>query len=175
MALPVPPKPRSRRWLGILAVLLLLMLPIGVVFGPIIAAMISIATDEGVSQAVPADETVRMCEVTLRDWKLFGPDDQITDRMHFVNGWTKSDGWHGDGEDWYEVDLSPDLAADLRTKLTASTVVKKEVLAPDVAWNPPWWPTAWPADARIYADDGEFKYLILPDTGTHAWVLWIRT
>jgi len=99
----------------------------------------------------------------------------LVSKIHGVRGFTKSDGFHGDGTDWYEVDLSPELAAKLRSALGRSPDFKRskpmDYLNNDE--SPSWWPTRWPADAQCYEKNS--MYLILPDSGTRGWFMQIRT
>lgn len=92
--------------------------------------------------------------------------------MRGINGLTESGGLHGDGTDWYEVKLSPDLAAELRAALPKSFVERVDWFPSDNR-APPWWPTQFPSDAQCYRKDQ--RYLILPDTGTRAWFMRVRT
>ena len=99
----------------------------------------------------------------------------LVSKIHGVRGFTESDGFHGDGTDWYEVNLSPELAAELRSALSRSPDFKKSkpmyYLNDDE--SPSWWPTRWPADAQWY--EKNLMYLILPDSGTRAWLRQVRT
>jgi hypothetical protein len=118
-------------------------------------------------------------------WGAFGPlpqldpeytrmKDSVTSKIHGVRGFSESDNFHGDGTDWYEVELSPETATELRATLSRSPAFKKT----KPMWYlgdkaPSWWPTGWPADAQCYAKD--LMFFVLPDTGTRAWFKRVRT
>jgi hypothetical protein len=99
--------------------------------------------------------------------------DALRGRITGVRGYSVSGGIHGDGTDWYEVDLQPSLADELRTSASGSAAVKKCKNFPRDNDAPSWWPTTWPADAQCY--EFESGYLVLPDSGTRAWFRRIRT
>jgi hypothetical protein len=92
--------------------------------------------------------------------------------MKAVNGYTESSGFHGDGTDWYELELSPDFAAELRSAVAQSATLKSTGF-PQESSASGWWPTTWPADAQCYEKD--LEYFVLSDSGTRAWFLRIRT
>jgi hypothetical protein len=112
---------------------------------------------------------------SLGAWPVFHPPgqtpgqtiDSLRDRINGVRGYSVSGGIHGDGTDWYEVDLPPALARELRASLNGSAVVKKSKTCPQRQDAPSWWPATWPIDAQCY--ELQLEYLVLPDTGTRAW------
>ena len=140
----------------------------------------------GTRQEIGLAEVSRSVAGSLTRWGLFGavPDREpeyttlehsVGSRILGVRGLTSSDGFHGDGTDWYEVVLSPYLASELRVTLRELGAVKKEetTVLPRAGLPPPWWPTQWPPDARVYTSVSE--YLVLPETGTRAWFMRVRT
>jgi len=121
---------------------------------------------------------------SLMHWGVFGavPDDgteystleqSIERRIQGVKGFTESDNYHGEGTDWYEVVLAPDVATELRDGLARSGTVKPSAEFPQRTTAPPWWPIHWPADARCYEE--ELEFLVIPDSGTRAWFMRVRT
>jgi hypothetical protein len=98
----------------------------------------------------------------------------IASQIQGIRGFTESDGFHGDGFDWYEFTLSADLADKLRTAVSRLDHVKivTELDLPLIESVPDWWPRHWPADVKIYHRYSDC--LILPDTGTKAWYLGVR-
>jgi hypothetical protein len=165
-------------------VVLLALLGLGVLlFRPLMILLMAIAF-HGTSKSVPPADASRSVAVSLMHWGVFGavprgdPDytnrvNSIAGRMTGINGYTESDGFHGDGTDWYELELAPDLADELRSSLAESTTVKKGKDFSRESSAPSWWPQAWPADAQCYEKD--LEYLVLPDTGTRAWFMRVRT
>lgn len=165
-------------------VVLVVLVGLGVLlFRPLLGLLMTFALSGTSKTVAPADATQSVA-VSLMHWGVLGtvpdrdPDytnlkNSIARRMTGINGFTESDGFHGDGTDWYEVALSPDLAAELRAALAQSSVVKKSTHFPRENSAPSWWPKTWPADARCYEKDSQ--YLVLPDRGTRAWFLRIRT
>jgi hypothetical protein len=176
----------GRRPSRIPTVLIVLVALVGLgvlLFRPLLGLLMAFALS-GTSKSVPPADATRSVAVSLMHWGVFGtvPDrdpaytnleNSIARGMTGINGFTESDGFHGDGTDWYEVDLSPDLAAELRTKLAQSPTVKKSNRHPYENTAPSWWPKTWPADSQCY--ESGLQYLVLPDTGTRAWFLRIRT
>ena len=131
-------------------------------------------------------EVSRRVTVELMSWDAFGSvpqfdpeytkmENSISTRIGGLRGFTESDDFHGDGTDWYEFELSPKTAAELRGTLSRSPAFKKTkpmwYLNTDKA--PSWWPKTWPADAQCYEKD--LMYFVLPDTGTRAWLKRVRT
>lgn len=152
-------------------------------FKPIIGALMTMAM-QGTSKPVPAGETSRLVAVSLMRWELFGevPDrnpaystleDSIRDGITPINGHTESDGFHGDGVDWFEVELSPELAARLRASLENHRSIRQDNPIPSRGSAPSWWPKSWPGDVRCYHH--RHDYLMLPQTGTRAWFMRVRT
>ena len=94
------------------------------------------------------------------------------DRITGLRGSSESGGFHGDGIDWFEFEMTPDLANDLRTRLTEihSDQVTRNPTGPTGDKNEPnWWPTRWPADAICYAHKDSLAQLILTPNGTRGW------
>jgi len=142
--------------------------------------------DEEVGKALTESEVSRSVAVTLISWGILGPIPQVDpeytrmqqsviNKIHGVRGFTESDDFHGDGTDWYEVELSPELATELRSNLSRSPNFKKSkpIYYLNSKESPPWWPTHWPADAQVYEKD--LGYFVLPDSGIRAWFIQIRT
>jgi hypothetical protein len=102
-------------------------------------------------------------------------EDSVASKIHGVRGFSEGDDFHGDGTDWYEVELSPETATELRATLSRSPAFKKT----KPMWYlhypkaPSWWPTNWPTDAQCYEKDS--MYFVLPDAGTRAWFKRVRT
>lgn len=153
-------------------VLVVLLVGIGVVlFRPLLGLLIVFVLAGSRESVVPSDAP-RSVASSLMDWRVVGNAPNLAQRMTGINGFSESSGFHGDGTDWYEIELSPDLVAELRAGLAQSTAVTKSRHFPKEDSAPPWWPKTWPADAQCYEKD--FRYLVLPDTGTRAWFLRIR-
>jgi hypothetical protein len=96
----------------------------------------------------------------------------VVRKIHGKRGFTECSGIHGDGTDWYEVELAPELAAELRSAFSQSPTFKNT--EPVFFKNAPsWWPAKWPADAQIYEKD--LMYFVLPASGTRAWLMRMRT
>ena len=176
--------PRRSRFPVAAVVLLVLVGLAGVFFRPLLGLLMIAAMAVGSSKSVPPSDASRSVAVTLMRWGTFGTvperateytnlQNSIASRMTGLNGYTESDGFHGDGTDWYEIELSPDLAAELRVALAQSSVVKKSKSFPRENSAPRWWPKTWPADAQCYGKD--LEYLVLPDSGTRAWFMRMRT
>jgi hypothetical protein len=142
--------------------------------------------DKDAGKALAESEVSRDVSTTLISWGILGPIPQVDpeytrmeksviNKIHGVRGFTVSDDFHGDGMNWYEVELSPELATELRSNLSRSPDVKKSkpMYYLNSKESPSWWPTQWPADAECYEKD--LGYFILPDNGTHAWCMRVRT
>ncbi len=142
--------------------------------------------DKEAGKALTESEINRSVAVTLINWGILGPIPQVDPeytrmeksvarQIHGVRGFAESDDFHGDGTDWYEVEFSPELAAELRSDLNRSPDFKKS--KPMYYLNndksPSWWPTRWPADTQVY--EKNLGYFVLPDSGTRAWFMQIRT
>jgi hypothetical protein len=178
-----PSRQRPSRFPTVVVVLVLLV-GLGVLlFRPLLGLLMGFALSGTSKSVAPADATQSVA-VSLMHWGVLGtvpdrdPDytnlkNSIARRMTGIKGFTESDGVHGDGTDWYEVELSTDLAAELRSALAQSTAVTKSKNFPRENSAPSWWPKTWPADAQCYEKD--LEYLVLPDSGTRAWFLRIRT
>jgi len=141
----------------------------------------------GSSKTLSEAEVSRRVAVELMDsWGAFGPLPQfdpeytkmqhsVISKIHGVRGFSESDDFHGDGTDWYEVELSPETATELRATLSRSPAFEKT----RPMWYlhypkaPSWWPTNWPANAQCYEKD--LMFFVLPDTGTRAWLKRVRT
>jgi hypothetical protein len=130
-------------------------------------------------RSVSGPDTAWSVAADLGSWPIFPQQrspgeaiDALRGRITGVRGYSVSGGIHGDGTDWYEVDLPPSLANELRTSVNGSPAVKKSKEFPRGTDAPSWWPTTWPADAQCY--EFELGYLVLPDTGTRAWFHKIR-
>jgi hypothetical protein len=179
---PHPSRPGASRR-RIIAVALVLLVFGLLLFRPLLRLLIGFAP-QGTSKSVaPADATDSVA-ASLMSWGAFGsvPDrdpgytnlrSSIAARMTGINGFTESDGFHGDGTDWYELELEADLAAELRASFAHLDGVTKSQDFPRDNSAPPWWPTTWPVNAQCYQKD--LEYLVLPDTGSRAWFLRIRT
>lgn len=148
------------------------------------ALLLGLLTGCGSSRTVGPDESSRALALCLMRWELFGPvptkdpdyttlETSLIRKIQGIRGFTESDGFHGDGTDWYELELSPSFANDLRATLGKSTTVNKSNDSPYAPKAPSWWPTKWPADVKCYSLD--LQYLVLPDTGTRAWYMQVRT
>lgn len=138
---------------------------------------------KGTSKALTEFEVSERVAVELMSWGILGPIPQLDPeytqmeksvirKIHGVRGFSESDDFHGDGTDWYEVDLTPEIATELRAAFKQSPAFKN---TRPVFFNnaPSWWPAHLPADAQIYNKD--LEYFVLPDSGTRAWFMRIRT
>jgi hypothetical protein len=144
------------------------------------------AVGNGSSEVLSEAEVSREIAVQLMDWGAFGPvpvtapeyvemEASVISRIHGLRGFSESDDFQGDGTDWYEIEFSPDTAAELRSALNRLPALKKtKRKLPQGDEKPPsWWPKTWPADAQCYEKD--LIFFVLPDTGTHAWLERYRT
>src|SRR5438093_13020789 len=115
---------------------------------------------------------------SLMHWGVFGtvPDrdpgysnllNSIAGQLHSVHAFTESDGFHGDGTDWYELDLSANLAEKLRRFCKDTPTSKTRMNIPGLNSAPSWWPKQWPADCEHYERHSE--NLMLPATGMRIW------
>jgi hypothetical protein len=178
--------PRFPRFRKILKVLIILPLYLGaavLLFGLLLGLLMMLAF-HGTSKSIPPPDVAHTVAESLMGWGVCGavPDrdpehvkleNSIVQRIKGIQGYTESDGFHGDGTDWYEVDLSPALAAELRTRLGQSSAIKKSKRFPRENAEPSWWPKTWPANAQCY--EKGLQYFVLPDTGTRAWFMQMRT
>lgn len=148
------------------------------------ALLLGLITGCGGSRTVGPDESSRSLALCVMRWELVGPvptkdpdyttlETSVIRKIQGIRGFTESDGFHGDGTDWYELELSPNFANDLRAALSQSTTVKTTTSFPSDSSAPSWWPTTWPRGAKCYTKD--LEYLVLPDTGTRAWYMRVRT
>ncbi len=140
---------------------------------------------KGSSAEVDSDIVSQSVAQSLMEWGIFGPvptsnpayDNlilSIARRIQGIHGFTESDGFHGDGADWYEVEFTPDLANELRAALKNSDIKKAiEETSLNFSKSPDWWPKKWPADVKAY-ERYNLEYLVLPDNDTHAWFLRVR-
>ncbi len=96
----------------------------------------------------------------------------IAYRIKGSRGYTSGADFQGNGTNWYEFEVSTDLADELRTALPELEAVRLIETIPRQWDAPVWWPGQWPANAKIYKRYHE--YLVLPDSGTRAWFLRIR-
>jgi hypothetical protein len=144
----------------------------------------------GTSKTLSPTDAGRAVAMTLMDWHVLGEFDtsnrfgysdyytaldSLVRDVKGVNGFTESDGFHGDGTDWYEVELAPDLAINLRDALHKDPQVTTGNSGSGGVWDkaPSWWPKHWRADSKCYQRG--LEYFILPATGTRAWLMRVRT
>ena len=181
-----PARPR-RRWLRRLLVGLgMVLLAAAILAGSVAGLVVMVFWDSGPTiRTIDGPASAQQVAHLLVFWELFGPPVNrqpeyssirraLADRMRGVRGASESGGWNGDGSDWYEVDLAPDLAAEIRTKLAQSSRIKQATYFPDRnPYTPDWWPTGWPPGAICY--EHQLVYLILTPDGTTVWVKVIRT
>jgi len=90
-----------------------------------------------------------------------------------IRGYTESGGWNGDGSDYYEVELSPELAAKLRATLPSSSFKPCAYFPTGGKYKPDWWPTQFPPGASC--SEHQLVYLVLAPDGERAWLYVIRT
>jgi hypothetical protein len=138
------------------------------------------------TNAVPPGAISESLALWLMEWGLLGPEPQgdpeyttmllsVSNRIHAIRSYTESSGIHGDGTDWYEVELSPGMADQLRASLRGASAFKKTktVHFPCQEAAPSWWPTQWPGDVRLYEKDS--SYFVLPESGTRAGYMRFRS
>jgi hypothetical protein len=141
---------------------------------------------QGTRAEVSAVDIPQDISYHLMNWGFFDPVPKhnpehkeirsaIASQIQGIRGLTESDGFHGDGCDWYEFTLSADLADKLRAMvghLDHIKVVKESEFPGTGSSAPDWWPRHWSADIKIYNRYND--YLILSDTGTKVWFLGMR-
>jgi hypothetical protein len=138
------------------------------------------------TNAVAPSEISEYLASWLMEWGLLGPEPRgepeyttmllsVSNRIHAIRGYMESSGIHGDGTDWYEVELSPGIADQLRPSLKGASAFKKTrtVQFPCQEAAPSWWPTQWPRDVRLY--EKQSSYFVLPESGTRAWYMRFRS
>ena len=136
--------------------------------------------DQCPPQVISPSETADDFSLYVARWGLFGPssdddpkfDASVASLRHQitgVRGYAVFD-FHGSGTVYLEVTLTQSLADDLRAALQFTKKPNYLGVMSD-EWGPKWWPKTWPADARTYDDHGDT--LILPDSGTKAWFVFI--
>ena len=98
------------------AALVVLVLLVAVLSAPLLLGWVVEYGMRGTKKPVPPSEAARTVAGHLASWGLFGavpqqdPEftafhDSIAHRITGINGFTESSGLHGDGTDWYEVEL----------------------------------------------------------------------
>jgi hypothetical protein len=141
---------------------------------------------QGTRAEVSAVDIPQAVSYHLMTWGFFDPvpsgaheqinfRNVITSQIQGIRGFTESDGFHGDGCDWYEFTLSTDLADQLRAmvgRLDHIKVVKESEFPGTGSSAPDWWPRHWSTDIKIY--NWYNDYLILSDIDTKAWFLGMR-
>ena len=176
MAHAVDTKPKSsprrsmpRLWLGV-------GLLCFVVARPVMKLVMGHGTSQNI-QTISREEISGSLATALMQWEVFGKHEansqymrswhSLVDGIRGINGISEIDGM-----DWYEVELTPELANQLRAGLRKTPGVQK-----NEGWQgrsePGWWPKDAPRDTPCY-QRGE-EYLILPASGTHAWFVRVRT
>jgi hypothetical protein len=186
MQIPIDSRPKLPgplfRWFRGLFVALLVLAGLGALGIGLFAISFEQGLETRTKTVAPAEVASHLATI-LMHWQAFGAaSPERTDysktlksverQMKGLRGFSASGGFHGDGTDWYEVELAPDLAAELRAGLPRSTTVKPASTLPRrEKLAPPWWPVEWPADAVWYTHAEDISYLILPRSGTRAWFL----
>lgn len=97
----------------------------------------------------------------------------LVDRIEGINGFSQSDHFHGDGDDWYEARVTSYLGAELRGGLSSLPGIQKVRAPSRSSTQPAWWPQSFRADAECYRKG--FTTVILTDGGTRLWMHVIRT
>ncbi len=177
-------KTRQPTWEAVVVVVVVVVFLGILLIGPTARLLLGIVTS-GHSAALPPAKVENSVAACLIRWGVFGAEpvdaksqsrfwDSIRSRITGINGFSESDGFHGDGTDWYELELTPELADELRSGLKVTTTVQQTSgVASNMGTAPAWWPKTFPADTRFYT--WELQYLVLPDTGTKAWFMRVRT
>ena len=161
-----------RLLLKILVSLLVLVFFIGVIL--LIGVVAFVVHDtRGTKQILSSSEVGNFVASRVETFKLFGVDGKpLQPEITGIQGIIQSDGFHGDGTDWFEVKLSPEYAKALRAALPKSSSVAKD--ATSLPSSPPaWWPTMWPPNTHYYSND--YIIMILPDSGIQAWFTHTHT
>ncbi len=146
---------------------LLLFIVISVLlFRPLMALvmMLAFSAQEDTGHSIAPEVVTRDVAETMMHWGVSG---DIARRIQAINGFTETGGFMGGRSDWYEVELSVDLATELRASLPR--VAKKGAILPTGS-APSWWPK-WPSINSCYYNEDQHEYLILPDGGRRAWFL----
>jgi hypothetical protein len=129
---------------------------------------------------VEPKEVARSFATSLMQWDVFRDSaprkanyaeflDAVQSQITSAQGVSLTSGDQGQGCDWYEFDLSTDLANGLRAALRQSSEAQHDAVPPKVEGSPAWWPREWPAGVHCYSEERE--YLFLSDTDNHAWFL----
>ncbi len=164
--------------IGLLVAAVILML------APLVLSLAMALLLHGSSKSLPPAEVSRSVATQLIHWGTFGkePGDPraqrtfrapITQGIRGIQGYSTSDGFHGDGSDWYEAELSPDLMTQLRAWLAQNTTLEKRGAAHTDGEAPSWWPETWPAGTQTYYET--WAHFTVPPTGTHVWFVRIRS
>ncbi len=90
-----------------------------------------------------------------------------------IRGFTESSGWNGDGTDYYEAELSPELTNELKTKLARSTMKQVAYFPGGEKYAPDWWPKQLPPGAVCY--EHNYVYLILSPNSRKVWIFIFRS
>ena len=102
----------------------------------------------------------------VKPWAMHG---SLAEHVTGIRGCIERD-WN-DESHWYEVELTPLAAGELRAALARSGWVKQSKVAHDMHDPPSWWPDQWAADVQFY--HFQTQLLILPDPGPRAgFTMW---
>lgn len=175
----------SPRWRRRVLLITLLLAPIVLVVAlSIIGVVLTMNMGVERGEAIKPENISREVALDLMHWGILAPTPQtepqydnllnsIACRIRGIQGYHTSDGFHGDGIDCYEFELSTDLANELRLALARPGPPKPPLYIPHPSKAPAWWPYNWPVDVQCYEKNN--RYLFFPTTGTHAWFLRLRT
>ena len=158
-----------------------------VMLGLIVVAFLGFQVEQSLqshAREIPPRDVERMVAFFLISRGIFGPNDPsqpgyadqqtaLEWRIRAVQGTSESSGFNGDGTSWYEVDLAPDLADELRRKFARSPTTREAVSGADIERaTPNWWPRTWPPGSIVSRVD--FVSFTQPPTGTRFWVRFVR-
>ena len=129
-----------------------------------------------ISRAMSAVEISDTIDRILRHMDVEGSGDHyssVTGKfatpLNNARGFIRYGGFDGGGSEWIEVQIDPGFATNFRDQLAKASGLRRSSQLPLESPSQSWWPRQWPSDAQCYRQGTRFEYLILPDTGTHAW------
>ncbi|MBA4147118.1 MAG: hypothetical protein H0X66_03315 [Verrucomicrobia bacterium] len=103
-----------------------------------------------------------------------GDDSRLVAGIIEARGVSESGGFHGDGMDWYEAKLSPELTLELKQVLEREASREQPSEFP-LGNAPDWFPRTFPSGTLFYKGGKRLEWLALPPGEDRIWVVRMRT
>ncbi|MFT3784975.1 MAG: hypothetical protein QM770_02255 [Tepidisphaeraceae bacterium] len=138
----------------------------------------------GSSRELDSAEAKTMGGQLLAEWPIDSQRPGATTQqtvdawLKAAKGFTESDGFHGDGADYFQLDLRPGGGDVVRSSLAGAVELQSSSRPPDTtstgSVRPNWWPGQWPGPVTTYRFQ-EWNYVIVPATGDRIWLIRVRS